>query len=122
MDQDQNTPAGVPEVTPPTPTMSNIDNKNQLMLIGGGIAVLILIILGWYMMQGSTSAPESISQPIGEQKVAPNPVSDANAAAATAPDAASVALSVQGTSDDVADIDADLKATNLTSLNDIDQI
>jgi hypothetical protein len=122
MDQDQNTPAGVPEATPPTPAMSNTDGKNQLMLIGGGIAILILIILGWYMMQGSTPAPESIAQPIGEQKVTPNTVSDANAPAAAVPDAASAALSAQGTSDDVADIDADLKATDLTSLNDIDQI
>jgi sugar phosphate permease len=120
MDQDQNTGAGVPEATPSTPVMSDTHDKNQLMLIAAGIVVLILVILGWYMMQGSTPAPEGISQPIGEQKVAPNTVSDTNAAAA--PDAATVALSVQGTSDDVADIDADLKATDLTSLNDIDQI
>jgi predicted metalloprotease len=122
MDQDQNTGGGVPEVTPPAaPSTSNSDGKNQRMLIGAGIAVLILVILGWYMMQGSTPAAPGIAQPIQEQKVAPDTTSNTNTSVAV-PDAATVALSLQGTSDDVADIDADLKATDLTSLNDIDQI
>jgi hypothetical protein len=42
--------------------------------------------------------------------------------ATSSEDAAAAALSTQGTSDSVADIEADLKATNLDSLDAIDQI
>lgn len=124
MDQDQNTGVGGTEVNSPTPTpsTSNAGAQTPLALIGAGIAVLILIILGWYMMHGSTPAADSIPQPIQEQNTAPSPIDNTHASATTAPDAATVALSTQGTSDEVTAIDADVQATDLTSLNDIDKI
>lgn len=114
MDQDQNTGAAPTGQNSPFPVSGDTGGKSPLMLVGGGIIVLILIILGWYMMQtGEQSgtleqgqaAPTSLKSDTGSAPV--------NAA----PDAETAALSTQGTSDDIVDIDADLKATNLESLD-----
>jgi Na+-transporting methylmalonyl-CoA/oxaloacetate decarboxylase gamma subunit len=121
MDQDQNNPIAGVQPSSPAPVMNSTDSKASLMLIGIGITFLILVILGWYMMQGGAPVPAlENTQPVGEQNAVS--VDETSAAIPAASDTATVALSAQGTSDDVADIDADLKATDLTSLNDIDQI
>ena len=114
MDQEQNTTAK----TDSLPTAISQEKSNLSMFVGVGAFLIILAGLGWYVVQG------------GEMKG--NLFPDTPAAAAvnnqtastgtSSEDVAATALSTQGTSDSVADINADLKATNLDSLNDLNKI
>lgn len=117
MAQEQNTP----EVTPPAdnspfPKSGSVENKSSLMLVGACAVVLALVLLGWYMMKQSQMQEEIV--PIMET-TANEQTSGAETASA---DAAVAAFEAQGTSDEVAAIEADLEATNFSSLNETDQI
>lgn len=93
MDQEKNTGNGA-SMTP---------------VIGGLVLIIVLAAIGWYALKGKEAvAPESL--PVVKTAVVPQP------------DTATEALKVQGTSDAVPDIKADLKATDLNSLNDIQRI
>lgn len=112
MEQDQNTNTPPVEQNSPFPAPKN---TNKISLIVGGIVVILaLFVLGYYLMQ-SSQAPENIPQTEG--------VSNSETTAeAPAVDTATAALEVQGTSDEVSAIDADLQATDLSSLGDVDNI
>lgn len=85
------------------------------MFVGVGAFLIILVGLIWYVYQGGLSQGNETAQlPL-------TPKSD-TAVSTTTEDAAAAALSTQGSSDAVIDINADLKATNLDSLGDIDKI
>lgn len=114
MDQETKTPEA--EITfPPAPAAQ----KSPLaMIVGVAGFIIVLLGVGWYAMSSltmqqlsgdltTTTAPRELTPP---------------SATSTSEDAAATVLSTQGSSDDVAAIDADLKATNLDSLNDIDKI
>lgn len=113
MDQEQNTTQhdGFPAASP--------EKSNLSMFVGVGAFIIILAGLGWYVIQGGTMT--------GEILPSKSPTPDtaqvkSTQTATSSEDAAAAALSTQGTSDSVADIEADLKATNLDSLDAIDQI
>jgi predicted metalloprotease len=111
MDQNQNT-AG-------TPVVGATEGKSSMTLIYVLIAGVIIVLLGWYMMQEGTAVPvvDTTAQPVAEQQNTVPTGDNTSAGAEATPDAAAVALSAQGTSDDVAAIDADLSATDLGSLD-----
>lgn len=119
MEPEQNTP------TPENAFPPAVEEGSKNTLIIGGVAVvLILAGLGWYMMQSmNTVVPE---EPVIPTPEVVTPVEQApattSAEAAATPDAATTALSTQGTSDELTAIEADLKATDLTSLEDINKI
>lgn len=100
MNMEQNTPTNTPGTAP----VGGGGEKNTMMLIGGGVAVIVLVLIAWLMMgqNNATPAPGGVVQ---------SPVSLTDPAAAS--------LSIQSTSDEITAIDADLKATDLNSLNDI---
>lgn len=113
MDQEQNTTQhdGFPSASP--------EKSNLSMFVGVGAFIIILVGLGWYVIQGGTMTGDLLPR----ETVTPDMTQQKNVPVATSSeDAAAAALSTQGTSDSVADIDADLQATNLDSLNAIDQI
>ncbi|OGZ17268.1 MAG: hypothetical protein A2494_00335 [Candidatus Lloydbacteria bacterium RIFOXYC12_FULL_46_25] len=119
MEPEQNTP------TPENAFPPAVEEGNKNTLIIGGVAVvLILAGLGWYMMQSVNITPSE--EPAIPAPEAVMPIEQAPATtgteAAVAPDAATTALSTQGTSDELTAIEADLKATDLTSLEDINKI
>lgn len=102
MDQDTNTQA----VT--------TGNHRTLGNVIAGLSLLIAALLGgWYLMQKSSV----------EMVVENAPVTTGGASTiVTEVDTATASLGKQGTSDEVAAIDADLKATDLGSLNDVNKI
>jgi hypothetical protein len=118
MDQDQNTPTPAGTPTPSFPPAADQNNKPNALLIGGLLFIILIAILGWYLMQTpSTPTPEVM--PIVETPApapAPTPAQNLNV------DAAAAAFGAQSTSDEEGAIDQDLEATNLDSLNEIDQI
>lgn len=115
MDQDQNT-GGAPVQGSPLPVASSTSEKSPLMIVGAVIAVLIIALFGWYAMQENTDVDDERMAPMTDDMHAGNEM-PMDAAAMPLPDAATAALGAQGTSDDVADIDADLNATDLKSLD-----
>ena len=75
----------------------------------GNITALLMLAFaiiagGWYMLSGRDIQPA---------------LNETTAPTAATTDAATTALSMQGTSDDVANIEADLDATDLSSLDEI---
>ena len=78
------------------------------MIIVAVLVVAVLAVLGMVMMQRNQSA--SVTPPAAETAQTP------------AEDPATTALSAQGSSDEVTAIDADLKATDLNSLNDVNTL
>ena len=117
MEQDQNTQG----VTPPQensafPKSGTGDSKSSLVLVGVCAIILILVLLGWYMMRQTQIQEEVI--PIMETPTAEGAATAEEASA----EAAVVALDTQGTSDEVAAIEADLQATDFSSLNDTSKI
>lgn len=99
MDPEQNTGA---------PAQNTAPQKSSALWIGA--AVLLLVVIAWFMlMKGTDEAmPDGSGAPVAGSTIGA--------------DAQETALSSQGTSDEVADIEADLNATDLNSLNEIDQI
>lgn len=117
-----------PEQNTQTPIQENafppaVEGSNKKVFMIGGIAVVaILAGLGWYMMQ-SINMPTTEVAPAVATPEQQNPATTTTDQTATGTqDAATAALSTQGTSDDLGSIDADLKATDLNSLNDINKI
>ena len=121
MEPEQNT--STPENTfPSAPAEAS---KNTLLV--AGIAVVIIVAgLGWYMLQSVSTEVPVESTPLSplttETSGAMMAATTSLDASASTPDAATAALSTQGTSDELGAIDADLKATDLNSLSDINQI
>lgn len=114
MEPEQNTQA--PENT--FPPAAEGDSKNTLII--AGIAVIVILALfGWYMLQ---SINTEVSAPTVLIPETPNTTQITEQAPAATEDAAAVALSTQGTSDELPAIEADLNATDLNSLNDINKI
>ena len=113
MDQEQNNTAGG-TVLPPATTGAD-KNSNSMM----GIAVLVIVLLvalAWYFVgqNQDTVMPmpgmmEESSMEIANPEV-------------PAVDEATVSLEAQGSTDDVSSIEADLNATDLDSLGDINNI
>ncbi|OGZ08197.1 MAG: hypothetical protein A3C93_00925 [Candidatus Lloydbacteria bacterium RIFCSPHIGHO2_02_FULL_54_17] len=104
MDPEQNTAGSGAEPAKQSPT---------LLIVG---AVVILVIVAWFMLMSSGSERTPV-----ESGMEPGMMMDASTVPAGS-DAETAALSTQGTSDEVADIEADLNATDLNSLNEVDQI
>ena len=124
MEPEQNTQTPMQENAFPPAVEGN--NKNVFMI--GGVAVIVILAgLGWYMMK-SINMPTAevapvVATPETTQTTEQNPATSTTDQTATGTqDAATAALSTQGTSDDLNSIDADLKATDLNSLNDINKI
>ena len=114
MDQDQN-------MTPKDdafPAAISTEKSNLSMLVGVGAFLIILASLGWYVLQGGMGSGETVVQ----APPSVNTVTSQTTTSSTTTDAAAAALSTQGSSDEAADINADLKATDLNSLNDINKI
>ena len=119
MDQEQNTPTPESTFSPGAG-----ENSKATLLMSGGIAVIILIALGWYMMRSANPEtptavlPETGTSTATEATSTPNQ----NANGSTTQDAATAALSTQSNSDDLGSINSDLNATNMNSLNDTNKI
>lgn len=114
MEQEQNS-APKEETFPSAPTT---EKSNLSMFVGVGAFVIVLVGLGWYVTQGMNQVGISVIPPVA-------PIVDTTptaVVATTSQDAAATALSTQGTSDNAVDISADLKATDLNSLGDINKI
>lgn len=114
MEPEQNTQA--PENT--FPPAAEGGNKNTLIIAGIAV-VIILALFGWYLLQ---SINTEVAAPVVLIPETPGTAQIAEQAPADTADAATVALSTQGTSDELPAIEADLNATDLNSLNDINKI
>ncbi len=117
MDQDQNIGGTSAPQSAPSANIMDTSTKSNLapILIGTVIVVAVMaIILGYMMMGGATSTTVA---PVVNTTHTTGTTVNADGTQAAAPDAATTALAKQGTSDDVTAIDADLKATDLGSLN-----
>lgn len=117
MEQDQNT-QGVtpPQENSPFPKSETGEGKFPIVLVGVCAAILVLVLLGWYMMRQTQMQEEVV--PIVETPAAGGTVTDEAAAS----QAAIVAFDTQSTSDEVPAIEADLATTDFSSLNDMSQI
>lgn len=71
-------------------------------LVWGVLVVIVLLGLGWYFMGNRAELPQTDD--------------------AAAIDPATQSLSTQGSSDELADIEADVVASDFSSLEEIDQI
>ncbi len=105
MDQNQNMSGGQMNSFPGAPAGGN---KSSVAVVGGIVLIVVLALLGWYILQGQNG----VNTPGAQVPVAVE----------TGSDAATAALSAQGTADDVPAIDADLKATDLNSLSDVNTL
>ncbi|OGZ06249.1 MAG: hypothetical protein A2845_00380 [Candidatus Lloydbacteria bacterium RIFCSPHIGHO2_01_FULL_49_22] len=99
MDQDTN----IPVLAGHHRTLGNV--------IAGLSLLIALLVGGWYIFMQQYDAGSPAATP-----------SDTTGAASTEVDTATAAFQVQGTSDEISAIDADLEATDLNSLNDINSI
>ena len=103
MDQNQN----------PFPGTQTNGNKSTVSFIGAVVLVIVLVAAGWYLLRGREAGGIPSSETVG--------ATGAEEVAAE-PDAATEALSSQGTSDEVSAINADLNATDLNSLDEINSL
>ncbi|MDO8520982.1 MAG: hypothetical protein Q7S52_02605 [bacterium] len=109
MDQEQNT-------VPVAPAGDAAPKKSPTVLIVG--AVIILVIVAWFVLMSgkvdapTTGTPEAPGVMMGEGTGMGMPVPPGDMGMPPA----------QGTSDEVSDIEADLNATDLNSLDEVDQI
>lgn len=101
------------------PTAVAPEKSNLSMFVGVGAFIIVLVGLGWYVMQGGVMTGDMIQQPAVSPKAQ---TSNSSTMGTSSEDAAAAALSTQGSSDDAAAIDADLKATDLNSFNDVNRI
>ncbi len=101
---------------------ANTATSSSGMLIGGVIVVLVLLGFAWYMMKedGEDIAVPAPTTTTGTTP-AETPETQAQAEEVKA-EAAATALATQGSSDDMSAIDADLQATDHSSLNDADKL
>ena len=118
MDQNQNVPQSVqPENT--FPSAASPEKSSAGMVIGVIALVVVLAGIGWFMVgqngMGMMSAPSPVvaTQPTNTGAASTTNITE---------DAAATALATQGSSDEIGAINADLKTTDLNSLNDIDKI
>lgn len=115
MDQNQNIPPTAPvQENSPFPKTISGENKSSLILVGACAVVLALVLLGWYMMSRTQIVEEVIPMETAPEVTAANETAPAEAAV--------VAFETQGSSDEVAAIEADITATDFSSLNDTNQI
>lgn len=116
MEQEKNNP-----ITPTEnafPSAPQTEKSNLSMLVGAIGFLVILIGLGWYVFGGEkTGDVSTLTTPPTETQSALSAVP-----ATSTQDAAATALSTQGTSDDPKAIEADLNATDLNSLSDINKM
>ena len=101
------------------PSAPNEQKSNLSMLMGVIGFLVVLVGLGWYMLNGGGMVP-AVAEPTGA--VSATQQATATTAASPSFDTAAAALSTQGTSDDPKAIQADLTATDLNSLGDINKI
>lgn len=99
MDQDTN----IPVPTGHHRTLGNI--------IAGLSLLIALLVGGWFIFMQQNDAGSPAATPL-----------DTTGTTSTEVDTATAAFQVQGTSDEISAIDADLQATDLNSLNDINRI
>ena len=113
MDQETKTP----EAETTFPGAPAAQKSPLAMIVGVAGFIIVLLGVGWYAMSSLT-----MQQLSGDLTTTTAPSQTPPSATSTPEDAAATVLSTQGSSDDVAAIDADLKATDLDSLNDINKI
>ena len=114
MDQETKTP----EAEATFPAAPAAQKSPLAMIVGVAGFIIVLLGVGWYAMSSL-----QMQQLSGDLTTATAPREQTSPAATdTSEDTAATALSTQGSSDDVTAIDADLKATDLDSLNDINKI
>lgn len=116
MEQEQNTQGATPVASTPFQNSGRGENKSSLMLIGACAVVLALVLLSWYMMKQAQM----------EERIVPmmetGAEEQATADKAASTDAAVAGFETQGSSDEVAAIEADIEATDFSSLNETEQI
>ncbi len=112
MDQETNKPVE----QNPFPAAPTTEKSPLAMIVGVVGFIIILLGVGWYMM--------GMNPPSTEQQLSATPttVTPTPATTDSTQDTAAATLSAQGSSDDVNAIDADLKATDMSSLGDINKI
>lgn len=125
MEPEQNTNTQQPQQTENAfPPATETGSKNT-MLVGVIAVIVVLAGLGWYMLESMNTVPPQ-EMPVAltpeTTQVATETPTTTEVTPTTTQDAATAALSTQGTSDDLTAIDADLKATDLNSLNDVNKI
>ena len=89
-----------------TPQIGASNNSTQFAV--GAVAVVAVLLLVGYIMNTKQDSPEIAQAPV--QNSLPQG------------DSATMALASQSSSDDLSSINADLRATNMNSLNDSDKI
>lgn len=129
MEQEQNnmTPMETPATPPPRenafPDAMEKSGASNYTMIGGLIGLAIIGLGAWYVMKGDTAPTAAPTVPVAPEIVVTPPQTQETAVATdTATDTAAATLKTQGTSDDLNAIDADLKATDLNALNDVNKI
>ena len=103
--------------TPSTPIMPAADASKtgfNAMLVVVILAVIVLIAAGWVMTRDTDMPMENMMAPESGMMMEGGMMMEQ--------DAVTEQMKVQGTSDEVTAIEADLNATNLDSLKDINQI
>lgn len=123
MEQEQQNTQASPMPSKPVqenafPSATEKTGTSNYALVGGLIGLVIIALGGWYlMMRNDTqtvapivvpSIPENVATPETIPQNEPDPVTNT--------------LKVQSTSDELTSIEADLNATNLGALKDINQI
>lgn len=114
MDQEQNTTAKADSL----PGAISQEKSNLSMFVGVGAFLIILAGLGWYVAEGGAIKGDLLP----EAPLATSTNTGTTTISTATDDAAITALGVQGSGDAIADINADLNATNLDSLNDINKL
>lgn len=105
------------------PEQNNISGNNGLPTATNGaskgpgtitavvaIVIVVLAVLGWYVIGQNALTPNVMEQ------------TGTETTSATVVDAPTESLGAQATTDDMTSIEADLKATDLDSLGDVNQI
>ncbi len=113
--EQQNTQGATPETSTPFPQNGAGENKSSLMLVGACAVVLALVLLSWYMMkQSQTEVMVPAMETTTTEQTAANEAASA--------DAAVKAMETQGSSDEITAIEADVTASDFSSLDNTSQI
>lgn len=116
MDQEQNTaPQSTGESGFPPAVGGEKKDGNPMMLVGVVVLIIVVLAFGWYMM-GMNNQEVTPTPSVGA------PTTDAQQAADAAIDATAASLATQSSSDDLGAIEADANATDLKTLDSIDNI
>ena len=125
MEQEQNNAQPTPVTPEPVeenafPSAGTANATSNYALIGGLVGLAVIALGAWYTMKGSTPEVAPVAPFVPEIVVTPTP--EATPTTEVAPDAAVETMKVQGTSDELGAIEADLNATDMGTLNDINKI